>query len=122
MEEFHFSLNINRYDRRYLTLQYYTRPANIFGFEIIVQGSNENRPKVLVGDCIKLRPVAEDLVLKLSDWLSDTGPMPSAWRDLTVHFSMFEINAIVSYYDLRTEKVPPPLAPPPTSFPDRCVR
>jgi hypothetical protein len=106
MEELHFGLNICRYDRRYLTVRFYARPVNIFGFEIIVQGSNENRPKVLVGDCMKLRPVAEDLRVKLSDWLSGICPIPSDWNNLSVQLTMFEINAIVSYYDLRTEKVP----------------
>jgi hypothetical protein len=106
MEEYHFSLNICRYDRRYLSLQFHTRPENIFGFEVIIQGSNENRPKILVGDCLRLRPIAEDLQLKLSDWLSDITQVPFDCTNLTVQLAMFEINAIVSYYDLRTEKVP----------------
>jgi hypothetical protein len=105
MEEYHFSLNICRYDRRYLSLKFHVRPENIFGFETIIQGSNENRPKVLVGDCIRLRPIAEDCHLKLSDWLSDIWQVPFDCTNLTVQLAMFEINAIVSYYDLRTEKV-----------------
>lgn len=105
MEELHFSLNICRYDIRYASIKYYVRPESIYGFEIIVQGSNENRPKVLVGDCIRLRPVAEDCELNLSDWLSDVCHLPMDCSSLSVKLSMFEINAIVSYYDLRTEKV-----------------
>lgn len=90
---------------RYIPIEFYARPEGTVGFEIIVKGSNENRPKVLVGDCIRLRPVLEDCQLNLSTWLENVYTISVDTREIFVCLNMFEINAIVSYYDLRTEKV-----------------
>lgn len=90
---------------RYVPIKFYFHSQAMFGFELVVKGSNENRPKVLVGDYIRLRPSIEDCQVQLSYFLHGVCHLSIDLRDIVLLFNMFEIEAIVSHYDLRTEKV-----------------
>lgn len=105
MEDYHFSLNLYRYDMRYTPIQFSIRSDFVYGFNITVKGSNENRPKILVGDHIRLRPCEEDCDIDLSDWLSGVCQFGTDISGVRINLNMFEIYAIVCDYNLKSENV-----------------
>jgi hypothetical protein len=103
MEESHMMFDISQYDLHYVKLKdlHIEDDSDVvatdqpFTFALKVNGSNENRPKISVGDWVLLRPVEEDCVA----------------NDL----SMFELAAVVQHYSLATETATCILGAPLTS-------
>ena len=86
MEECQMIFDIAEYDLHYVKLSKFTLlQSNVFTCELKIIGSNEGRPKVVMGDKIRLRVVEEDV---------SNFPLGSP----------FEIIGVISDYNLRTEK------------------
>jgi hypothetical protein len=99
MEESQMIMDIAQYDLHFLKPEFKYVPVNpdstlypnnikrkIMRCSIKVRGSNESRPKILLGDTVRLRPVAEDIK-----------PHPP------FHMRLFELIGIIVSYKLINE-------------------
>ena len=82
MEECQMVFDIAEYDLHYIKISdFRLRTKDVFTCTLKVVGSNENRPKIVMGDTIRLRVVEEDII-----------SFP------------FELRGVIQGYDLRSEK------------------
>ena len=94
LEEIQMKMDIAQYDLHFVKLEgKYLNHVPGLGMivKIKIQGSNESRPKICIGDGIRLRPVPEDIP-----------KIPPAWRYSFGEF--FELRGICMDYTLASEE------------------
>lgn len=88
LEEMQTRLDIAKFDLNFVPIKFAIESDSHFTIllkcKIHVPGSSESRPRVLIGDHIRIRPVKEDLA--------------------TLHIPLFELIAVVTNYVLATEE------------------
>jgi hypothetical protein len=92
LEEAQMNIDIANYDKHFFDLNFYISNGNssIMFANLHIKGSNESRPQILIGSCVYLRPVDEDI------YLLET-------REHLKKVRMFELQGVVINYQLMSE-------------------